>query len=59
MDLWDHSVPNCCAKSIIAINLRQKCAPNFVRVASGSAPKIFRKYTLKFTLGKMYKLMKI
>jgi hypothetical protein len=33
MDLWDHSAPNCCAKSIFAINLRQKCAPNFVRVA--------------------------
>jgi hypothetical protein len=33
MDLWDHSAPNCCAKSIFAINLRQKCAPNFVRVS--------------------------
>ena len=33
MDLWDHSAPNCCAKSIFAINLHQKCAPNFVRVA--------------------------
>jgi hypothetical protein len=51
-----------CAKLLRQINICDQSAPKMcAKFCSSrcSAPKIFRKYTLKFTLGKMYKLMKI
>ena len=56
------SLGSFCAKLLGQINICDQSAPKMcAKFCSSrcSAPKIFRKYTFKFTLGKMYKLMKI